>query len=150
RKVVRLRWGGGIARSFACPRLRKGKTLWLNFDAINARKAGLVLLLALGALAELEAGGLRDLGRIAARPDPAPTEPSEPICLAVWQRRIAAGNGGGGVPEGAGRGTLAESDDLVSRGARGEANWSDKCQDDGAVRICRAEILAARPQARRR
>src|ERR1035437_1232665 len=72
----------------------------------SAGDAGLVLLLVLGAMAELEAGGLQDRRRIAARSDPPSAEPRERLRFPLRKRWLTECRSGKGLPESLAGGAL--------------------------------------------
>ena len=88
--------------------------------ARNSAHRRLVLLRSLGALAELEAAGFHHRGTIVARPDLPPARPSQPDCVAEWQRQPAPARCRTNLSEGGEGPALDESGSVFrNRKARG-------------------------------
>src|SRR5580704_5161979 len=95
-----------------------------------------------GTMEAVERRPAENCRRVADGSDRTAPESSERFCVAEWQRRATAGRRRENVLGHRERFGVAESDYFIGFGGKDDRHRKIGCQDDWAVRICAAGLLA--------
>src|SRR5215831_19972587 len=129
---------------------RKRRILQTRRSKRNSYHGGLVLLRSLGRVGQVEGGPVGSWVRVGTKPELAPSCPPKPADVAERKRQTATGRGGTGLPPSIERNVMAESDCLFRVADARSIQRPFGHEDDRALRLRPAKLLADRYEAWRR